>query len=52
MSHAAVAHGSHVAHVVAFVGFDLDHVRAQFGEDLRGEWTHHHCGEVEDFYSG
>ena len=33
-------------------GFDFDHIGAEFGEDLRGEWTHHHRGEVEDFYSG
>jgi hypothetical protein len=37
-----------MAHVVTVVGFHLDHISAEFGEDLGGEGSHHHCGEVEN----
>ena len=44
--------GADVAHVVAFVRFDLDHVGAQLGEDLGRERTHHDGGEIENFHPG
>jgi len=39
-----------MAHVVTFVGFDLDHVGAEFGEDLGRERTHYNRGEIEDLH--
>ena len=50
VTHARIFHRTRMAHVVAFVGFDLDHVGAQLGEDLGCERTHDDGGEVEDLH--
>jgi hypothetical protein len=40
-----------MTHVVALVGFDLDDVGAELGEDLGRERTHDDGGEVENRHS-
>ena len=48
----AALHRADVAHVVALVRFDLDHVGAELGEDLRRERPHDDGREVEDLDTG